>query len=512
MGSEKADEGRASGSIVDPKAMGGVHGSGGYRLQATYAAVRLPDWLDDGLVKLHYEGDEDIDLWFEGSRRELHQVKRSEMAAKSVAELLKTHVERHPDRLSDRFVVVSPHFRDDISGLMDRVRRWREHLSAHDESPPNSSLNGRADLLRAFSSLGLDRSASEFALEYLDIDRAPLDGRDARLTSSLMREQYRRIIAQFGNGGPPDSDAVLDWVWRGMRDLVSDTTETSALSRETLEQGLRDVCRVAAAQVHGMPTIHVWHDSLAELEARPVLAGLPSEFQPVPLELVRLDQTHMSAGGVLLDPAAAIQELLAKDGALERGLDAHRDAAVVYWGLPHIPLAALVGTRLRTRTVLPIDKQHSGDARLGWSTDDTPLVLRREDAATPGARAVCVRLSVSYRVHEHHARTVVPDAHDVHLLLEAPLRAPGRIRSWGQCQSIASQLASTASDILDAYGPSEIHVFASVSVSVALAIGRAFGGTMFPPVWVYDFKGGRYTWGAEIHSGATRILESGADA
>lgn len=262
----------------------------------------------------------------------------------------------------------------------------------------------------------------------------------------------------------------------------------------------------------------VRHNSAARTTALPERDDLPELFEDRRvLPVVDVDQTptlSVSGWRGVLD---AVQDLVRPDGRFRNALQVP-NAEIVYFGLPHVPLAMLAGyvARQHRHVHLVEHDRTSGRFRWGAATEFPPLTVtevRRDDGST-----AVVRVSISAEVVPEVCLAVLDPA-DMRLDLAfrvAPDKGGrGVVQAEAQARAYADQIRR-AIDMSVAGHPEfkAIHVFAAVPVSVAFLLGQALSGTALPETWIHNYRHEdrpAYKWSIGLHgaergaAGAVRV-------
>lgn len=499
---------RWTGTVLEPGQTGGVLGGRGYERQARYALAHMPGWFRRGLSAFQYEGSDDIELWFDDGGRELHQVKRG-MSPVAALRLFKNHIRDETRGPSVPYVVACTVPSQAFRTLVDRLSLYRRRLPGPAPVGENPELGTtRDELVASLPEAGL---APEELGSFVDHCGFVIFADDDETTLDAAVTRYAEL-GETVYGSRPEIADIRDHVCSAFQGHLANLERSHPHTRDELEAKLRRLFRGALASGRKPGPILIRHVSVASVEAAPNLDGAPDAVRLTPRAEITLDHLALppAIGGTRghVQPEAAVAGVLAAQGEFQRTLDANPEAPVVYFGIPHIPLASFVGYRLQGRLVVPVDKQHHGDQRVGWLVDDSPVSIEASHAPelATGVR-IRVRVSISADVSSVAADQVLDGIADVELRL-APCPGRGSVRSWKQFAAVQDGLRTALDRIVNRYVPSELNLLPACSPSVALALGKIVAGTMYPPTRVYDFKGGRFVWALNLESGTVEHFTS----
>lgn len=248
--------------------------------------------------------------------------------------------------------------------------------------------------------------------------------------------------------------------------------------------------------------------SLRAIDAREILAALPSDLGSRELETVGLDFTDlMTRDRRLTDPEAAARRLADSEGALLEALSRRDERDYAYHGLVHIPLAALAGFIVSDRQKVRLFDFDPAPGSESWSWPEPggsyPAL---EIAGVPSAQVagvgdVIVRMSVSYPAGVDASRAAAPDD-----LLEIDLQVPAPERGTVRSEEQVRAYGSAFRKVLDAVaghvpGCARVHLFYAGPVSLAFHLGQQISENIHPPVVVWNYRREEdYAWGVDLRA------------
>lgn len=499
--------------------MGGVRAWAGFRVQTRYIALRVGTWLaDPTFAAFQPERAEDVDVRFgteSSAFRDYHQVKSGDVTPAAAREVIRGFQAETGAGSVRRLVIASPHLDAKVRSLAQALDRLRASDLASD---PEANASTTAAVRGVISRLKLSDDA-EFILEHVDFFQdfgALLGGREADPRSAYDRVavELRRLVdlRRFTH----------DELTHAARHLVISVDDGG--SRTWTRAQVLDLLRSSAEEFRAGPPraradlILVRHDSAGRVVAVPDHTDLADLFRDRRiLPVVDLDQTAKMSIPSWAGVRDAIQELVQPAGPFRTAL-AVPSVELLYFGLPHVPLAALAGYLARQDRHVHLVEHDRSTGRFRWGTaPDFPPLSVTETRRRDGSAAV-LRVSLSAEVVPEVCLAVLDPA-DVRLDLE--FRLPPGTGGRGMVQSEAqaraySEKIRRALDMTVAGHPefTAIHVFAAVPVSVAFLLGQALFGSALPEIWVHNYRHEdrpSYKWSIGLHGaergepGAVRI-------
>jgi hypothetical protein len=108
-------------SLLDPKYMGGLNGSKGYRFETAYILSRMQLWLSS-----------DLELFFASGARRLIQIKDHALQRRHLVEILDEFSKREQAFKYEQYVIASAALVPSIEKLNRQLGRYR-NLEGHNE-------------------------------------------------------------------------------------------------------------------------------------------------------------------------------------------------------------------------------------------------------------------------------------------------------------------------------------------------------------------------------------------
>jgi hypothetical protein len=183
------------GSLLSPKAIGGIVGSGGYDFQTRYIACHYAEWiLDKNFVSLMNEGTGDVDLRFrEGSREWKHhvQVKDHEVAPAELREVIENFVECDSNFSGEyaKFILACPSLGATVRSLETSLIRLRGAQPFYDDRSILAPTE--ADVRSKIIDLGLCAHA-DFIINKVDFQAGVTDYHDDAHATNIFRGRISR--------------------------------------------------------------------------------------------------------------------------------------------------------------------------------------------------------------------------------------------------------------------------------------------------------------------------------
>jgi hypothetical protein len=119
-------------SLLDPKYMGGLNGSKGYRFETAYILSRMQLWLSSDLESFQQEGWSDLELFFASGARRLIQIKDHALQRRHLVEILDEFSKREQAFKYEQYVIASAALVPSIEKLNRQLGRYR-NLEGHNE-------------------------------------------------------------------------------------------------------------------------------------------------------------------------------------------------------------------------------------------------------------------------------------------------------------------------------------------------------------------------------------------
>ncbi|WP_375771652.1 SAVED domain-containing protein [Archangium gephyra] len=496
-------------SLLAPDAMGGLIARQGFNLQDRYVAQRLPHLLKDPyFYALQPEGIDDTDVHrlVEGVRRvRTIQVKGGGLGPSDLGTILKTGIERLGPLITGKqyegFELAARHPSDGVRSVFDALARLR-----------GSSMEEQLQAVRdATNQHWLDILSKHELASYEGFIREYLFPRTDIIDVDQDEELFQNIAAHL-TVLPVSGGRMTPHLVEVARELVSTVSKTKTLWRREAIEGLL----ASLVARHERPGPHrvllLIHETLKRVSRAPGAINLPVGLRDLQRTTVEVSS---ELGGSIKkeDIERTVAQVAERIGPLRKALQEHPDAAVVYLGFPHVPLAVLVGYIVGTQYEVHLLEHDRRTDRFEWLAPVDPPGARVEAQTMKGTQAR-LRVSVSAEVDEAHCLVPGPVGCDVHVRVGTP--GLGLIQSEEAARVIAGEVQRALEQHITGKGYEQLHVFAAVPVSVAFLLGRVLSFGTMPSAVVYNFvirPRPRYNWSldlyaAEVGEPAVAILNS----
>jgi hypothetical protein len=238
---------------------------------------------------------------------------------------------------------------------------------------------------------------------------------------------------------------------------------------------------------------------LRDWKGRPLVQALPSNI-PGRREEVAIELRQGVEDGVIGSPKAALERLMALRPRLEQ-FEAWRDredVAFVVGGLAPVPFSFLAGVLLDDEAALTLmdwDRDTRCWRELDGADDGGRFVIEGLDSVPDDALDVLVAVSVSYAVDLPAAQDRIGAVPTVALTLPDLNTA----NHWSEEKQIA--LRRQFLDVmtrLKGRRIGRIHLVLAAQNSVVLGLGAAYDKRNLPPLTVYQYDSGVFTWGVDM--------------
>jgi hypothetical protein len=257
------------------------------------------------------------------------------------------------------------------------------------------------------------------------------------------------------------------------------------------------------------PVLVMRAQSLRPISPDELLGNLSGELKGRDIETVALDFTDLVQGDALSTPEEAVGRLIDPQGVLFGALARRGDLELVFHGLVHIPLAALVGHLVTDRQRVRMFDFHPNVGTGTWlwpeaEGEEFPTLEVRGLSKRRISRSgdAVVRMSVSYQVISARTRVNVPaPILEVDITVSQPER--GVVRSEEQTRTYGRDFRRVI-DAISQQVPAcrRIHLFYAGPVSLAFHLGQQVSANIHPPVTVWNFRRGNYEWGIDLAAAA----------
>ncbi len=235
-----------------------------------------------------------------------------------------------------------------------------------------------------------------------------------------------------------------------------------------------------------------------------ILSGLDNDLKGRAKETVSLDFTTLVKGGVFTDPASAVQQLTAPQGAFATAIARSSETELVFHGLAHIPLLVLMGHLVSDRVPVRLFDFHPSPGSNTWAwSDEGQNFPPMEVYGLPGQRSwqakdVVLRVSVSYKVLSDQALAVVPPRAIEIDLTVVPEPVRGVVQSEKQVREYGRVFRRTLDWIAQNMPTGQrVHLFYAGPVALAFHLGQQISENIHPPVTVWNYHR-RYDWAIDL--------------
>lgn len=257
------------------------------------------------------------------------------------------------------------------------------------------------------------------------------------------------------------------------------------------------------------PILVMRAQSLRPIAPDELLSAFGSDLKGRDIETASLDFTDLVRVDVLIDPEEAVRRLIDPRGVLFGALARRGDAEMVFHGIPHIPLAVLVGHFVTDRQRVRMFDFHpdAGSGTWAWPETDDKEFPPLEVSSLPKRKVnrqgvTVVRMSVSYQVNAASTHAVVPSP-----VLEVDLTVPQPERSIVKSEEQARAYGREFRRVIDKIAQQapqcrRVHLFYAGPVSLAFHLGQQISANIHPPVTAWNFRRRHYEWGIDLAAAA----------
>jgi hypothetical protein len=127
-------------SLLDPKYMGGLNASKGFRFETVYILSRIQSWLSSDVESFQQEAWSDVELFLASNTRQLIQIKDHILSRTELSEVIHNFSVREQTFKYEKYVIASAGLAPPVDKLARELERYRS-LGCHNE-------NERADVAR----------------------------------------------------------------------------------------------------------------------------------------------------------------------------------------------------------------------------------------------------------------------------------------------------------------------------------------------------------------------------
>lgn len=480
-------------SLVDPAAMGGIIGGGGYDFQTRYVVCRIVAWADSaGFVQVLHEGTGDVDVHFMAGGvqyRDHVQVKDHCVTPGELREVLESfaRIDRAKRGVYRRFALAAPDVSETLHPLVSILARLRG-VAAFYRTEPDALATERAEYAARAKTLGLSDLA-DFIAERVDLDLKLHDYHDDARIRDVFRGGISAPNAQFWRRIAHASDHVYDRMLaevNARRGRVFTLAEIELLVDELSTTIPGSVQRVAIATIG----IHNW--------AFEKLAPTPS---------VEVDWSNRFGRDQRRVPAAAEwdAELVPELHRVKNGILREQGS-----GLVHVLGSCCLSTQIALGLVLRETEgwviqttQRPGDEP--WYSDAVPtpgyVPLVRESCADPGGEDLALLVSVKNDIEGDVERYLTQANIGVRAMVSVlPPSGAGTssIISNGDAIAFAVRARDVLRSAQEKHGKRTTHLFMSAPQSVALFLGQRL--TAMGRLYLYEFTDPGYVLSCTLNT------------
>jgi hypothetical protein len=257
------------------------------------------------------------------------------------------------------------------------------------------------------------------------------------------------------------------------------------------------------------PLIVIRAQSLRLIAPDELLGAFGNELKGRDIETVSLDFTDLVNGDSLIDPEEAVRRLINPQGVLFGALARRGDAEMVFHGLVHIPLAVVAGHLVTDRQRVRMFDYHPevDSGTWAWPAHDDKEFPHLEVHGLPKRTVnregdAVVRVSVSYQVSQAQTHALVASS-AVAVDMSVPYPKRSVVQSEAQTRSYGREFRRVI-DTIAQRAPTcrRLHLFYSGPVSLAFHLGQQISANIHPPVTVWNFRRGNYSWGLDLTAAA----------
>lgn len=244
----------------------------------------------------------------------------------------------------------------------------------------------------------------------------------------------------------------------------------------------------------------ILHRCMAGMQSSDPTVALPTKMKMGVLDTINEDDQAFQRNGATIDPVGLLQKASNLDEQLRTRIGDSNKISVAYAGLAPVPLLVIAGYKLTNRqNILVMDYDRDSGWHLLDALDDGASLNISEPNASP-TTDVAVSVSVSAPI----SRNDIPEKlRDVcfDVVIEGGAHRDSASSAEKQ-KRLCRQLYNLLTSIRAEYpGLDVVHVFLAAQASLAFRFGQTVTQSVHPPVQVYQFEKGRYTWSVRIQSG-----------
>ncbi len=225
-----------------------------------------------------------------------------------------------------------------------------------------------------------------------------------------------------------------------------------------------------------------------------VLDTLDADVKALPRRTVEIDMRSLAADFASGDWTAADQMLREEAARIRRIADELSDPAIHFFGIAEVPAVVALGAYLGTeRPVVAHEYDRDAGAWLWKGTSHRIEILAPPptDCVISQSGIAVVRVEISAFVSDGDVFEAVGGERlaDVRIRLADVVPEVGRVSSRGDVEAVRSAFRTALGAVQGAFpNLQEIHLFAAVPVSIALAIGQEIVPRNSVPVQTYRYR------------------------
>ena len=249
----------------------------------------------------------------------------------------------------------------------------------------------------------------------------------------------------------------------------------------------------------------ILHRCMSGMRSTDPKSALPTKMKMGVLDIIDEDDQAFQRNGVIIDSQGLMQKAANLDEQLRTRIGDNTEVPVAYAGLAPVPLLVTAGYKLTNRqNILVMDyDRDSGWHLLDALDDEESLRITRPKAvpSTEAAVAISVSAPISLDDIPKPLRDVCYKA-----VLEGGARRDSASSEEKQ-NRLSRQLYDLLASIRAEYRNLEIvHVFLAAQASFAFRLGQSITQSVHPPIQVYQFERGQYTWSVLIQPASEPVL------
>jgi hypothetical protein len=253
-----------------------------------------------------------------------------------------------------------------------------------------------------------------------------------------------------------------------------------------------------------VPFVAFRHHSLEPFATPLLQEDLPPGFKDHAIREIDCDQSGYFSNG-FSDPVGAVRLQLEKLTELRGARKAFRDTVVGYYGLAHIPLQFLAGFAMSTHAPVCLFDLNRQTNRWRPLQDRGPhlgLTVKTMEQP-PGAKAVAIRICISYEITRGDITDVLPHPFD-DIVIQLPTPRIDAIGSSDQVHAVCERFRKILDDIHSRVDKTQlVHVFYAGPAALGFSLGRQISRTVHHRILVHNYTPTdtpKYSWAVEVTS------------